>query len=57
MNKFEKKSLFIPIVITILISVNTIVAAEIYSRGPDHRGVIELLPYQIYPENRVGNGI
>jgi len=36
---------------------NGIDAVESYSRDSRHRGVVELAPYQIYPENRMGNGI
>ena len=57
MNKLEKKILFFSTIITLFTSVNSIIAAEIFSRDPDHRGVVEFAPYQIYPENRVGNGI
>ncbi|MBC8259032.1 MAG: hypothetical protein H8E38_08445 [SAR324 cluster bacterium] len=32
-------------------------AVESMSRDAEHRGVIELGPYQIFPENRMGNGI
>jgi len=34
-----------------------IVALETYSRNTEHRGIVEIAPYQIYPENRIGNGI
>ena len=57
MNKLKKKFLFFPIVITLLTSAHTTGAVEIFLRDPDHRGVIEFTPFQIYPENRVGNGI
>ena len=57
MNKLKKKFLFIPTVITLLTSANTTGAVEIFLRDPDHRGVIEFDQFQIYPENRVGNGI
>ncbi len=57
MNKLNNKFLFISTVITLLTSANTTGAVEIFLRDPDHRGVIEFTPFQIYPENRVGNGI
>ena len=57
MNKLKKRFLFIPALITLLTSANTSAAVEIFLRDPDHRGVIEFTPFQIYPENRVGNGI
>ena len=57
MNKLKKKILFIPTVITLLTSANTARSVEIFSRDTDHRGVIEFAPFQIFPENRVGNGI
>ena len=57
MNKLIKILLFIPALIIQLISANLAAAVEIFSRDSEHRGVIELAPYQIYPENRVGNGI
>jgi len=57
MNKLNKYFLFISIVVTLLTSANTTGAVKIFSRDPDHRGVIEFTPFQIYPENRVGNGI
>lgn len=57
MNKLKKKFLFIFTVIKILTLANTALAVEIFKRDDNHRGVIELDPYQIYPENRVANGI
>ena len=57
MNNLKKLFLFIPTIITLLTSEYPAGAVEIFSRDPDHRGVIEFAPYQIYPENRVGNGI
>ena len=57
MNKVKKSFLFIPIFFTLLTAENTTGAVEIFSRDSYHRGVIEFAPYQIYPENRVGNGI
>ena len=57
MNKLKKYFLFISAVITLLTSVNTTGAVEIFLRDPDHRGMIEFAPFQIYPENRIGNGI
>ena len=36
---------------------NGIWAVESYLRDSAHRGVIDLSPYQIFPENRMGNGI
>ena len=32
-------------------------AVETFPRDSEHRGIVNLAPYQIYPENRVGNGI
>ena len=32
-------------------------AIETFSRDSQHRGIIDVAPYQIYPENRLGNGI
>ena len=32
-------------------------AVETFSRDSEHRGIVDLAPYQIYPENRMGNGI
>ena len=40
-----------------IFSPNGIDAVESYSRDSAHRGVVDLAPYQIYPENRMGNGI
>jgi hypothetical protein len=40
-----------------IFSPNGIWAVENYLRDPTHRGVIDLSPYQIFPENRMGNGI
>ena len=57
MNKLRKKILFISTVITLTNTANTAVAVKIFLRDPDHRGVIEFNPFQIYPENRAGNGI
>ena len=57
MHKLKYIFLFFPTVITLLTLANTTRAVEIFLRDPDHRGVIEFAPFQIYPENRVGNGI
>jgi hypothetical protein len=40
-----------------IFSTNVIWAVESYLRDSTHRGVIDLSPYQIFPENRIGNGI
>lgn len=32
-------------------------AAEQYPSGPDHRGLINFDPYEVFPENRPGNGV
>ena len=40
-----------------IFSPNGIWAVESYLRDSTHRGVIDLSPYQIFPENRIGNGI
>jgi hypothetical protein len=32
-------------------------AVETFSRDSEHRGIVDIAPYQIYPENRIGNGI
>ena len=34
-----------------------IFSVESFPRDNNHRGIIEIDPYQIYPENRTGNGI
>ena len=57
MNKFKNFFLFFSTIITLLTSTNSTGAVEIFLRDPNHRGVIEFTPFQIYPENRVGNGI
>ncbi len=57
MIKIKNNFLFISTLITILNPLNPCSAVEIFSRDPEHRGVIEFAPYQIYPEKRVGNGI
>lgn len=57
MNKLIKIFLFFPTVVPIFTLANPAGAVEIFSRDADHRGVIEFAPYQIYPENRIGNGI
>ena len=57
MNQLKKNFLLITTVFTLLSSASTTRAVEIFLRDPDHRGVIEFTPFQIYPENRVGNGI
>ena len=33
------------------------ISVESFPRDDTHRGVIEIPPYQIYPENRIGNGV
>ena len=57
MNELKKIFLFFSTVVTILYAANPAGAVEIFSRDTDHRGVIEFAPYQIFPENRIGNGI
>ena len=32
-------------------------AVDTFTRDSEHRGILDLAPYQIYPENRIGNGI
>ena len=32
-------------------------SVETFSRDSEHRGIVDIAPYQIYPENRIGNGI
>ena len=32
-------------------------AVKTFSRDSEHRGILDIAPYQIYPENRIGNGI
>ncbi|MDP6888200.1 MAG: hypothetical protein QGG68_08555, partial [SAR324 cluster bacterium] len=32
-------------------------AVDIFPRDLEHKGIIDIGPYQIYPENRMGNGI
>jgi hypothetical protein len=41
----------------LLILPQGISAVEPFSRDSEHRGIVDLAPYQIYPENRIGNGI
>ncbi len=36
---------------------NAVWAVDSLSRDETHRGVVDLRPYQIYPENRIGNGL
>ena len=57
MNNSKKTFLFISIGIMLLTTANPAGTVEIFSRDLNHKGVIEFAPYQIYPENRVGNGI
>jgi len=33
------------------------ISVESYPRDLEHRGIIEIAPYHIYPENRIGNGV
>jgi len=33
------------------------ISSESFPRDNTHRGIIEIAPYEIYPENRIGNGV
>ncbi len=56
---FKKKFiLFLPIFgVYLFISRQPIIALETFPRDNNHRGIVEVNSYQIYPENRIGNGI
>ncbi len=57
MNNLKKNILFFSSVIILLFVADLTRAVEIFSRDSDHKGVVEIEPYHIYPENRVGNAI
>jgi len=72
LNHIEEKELSLPKDIILQLKVNIffvftgllllflpqgIKAGETFSRDSEHRGILDLAPYQIYPENRIGNGI
>jgi len=55
--KSEKIILFLTFGIIFFLFLKKVGAVQNYSRDSSHRGIVEISPYQIYPENRVGNGI
>ena len=57
MFKYNKYFFFVCSGLLGIFSPNEIWAVESFLRDSTHRGVINLSPYQIFPENRMGNGI
>ena len=57
MIKYKTNILIIFTFLLLITSANSSGAVEIFARDTEHRGVIDFAPYQIYPENRIGNGI
>ena len=57
MFKYNKYLFFVCSGLLLIFSPNGIGAVESFLRDSTHRGVIDLSPYQIFPENRMGNGI
>ena len=57
---FYKKKLimfFSILGVYLLIPPQPIISLETFPRDNDHRGIVQINSYQIYPENRIGNGI
>ena len=55
--KLKTNILFICFGLVLVMLPQGVTAAENFSRDAEHRGIVEIGPYQIYPENRMGNGI
>jgi len=55
--KSEKIILFLMFGIIFFLLLQKVGAVQNFSRDSSHRGIVEITPYQIYPENRIGNGI
>ena len=57
---FYKKKLimfFSILGVYLLIPPQPIISLETFPRDNEHRGIVQINSYQIYPENRIGNGI
>lgn len=55
--KSKVKILLLKLGILLFLLLQKVGAVQNYYRDSTHRGIVEITPYQIYPENRVGNGI
>ena len=54
---FKVNNFFVFTGLVLLFLSQGVKAGETFSRDSEHRGIVDLAPYQIYPENRIGNGI
>ena len=57
LQQLKANMLFVFTGILLLLLPHEVWAVETFSRDSEHRGIVDLAPYQIYPENRMGNGI
>jgi hypothetical protein len=57
MLQFKARLFFVFTGLLLLLLPQIVTAVETFSRDSEHRGIVELTLYQIYPENRMGNGI
>jgi hypothetical protein len=57
LQQLKANMLFVFTGILLLLLPHEVRAVETFSRDSEHRGIVDLAPYQIYPENRMGNGI
>ena len=57
MQQLKVNIFFVFIGLLLLMLPQGVTAVETFSRDSEHRGIVDLSPYQIYPENRMGNAI
>jgi len=57
MQRLKANTFFVFTALLLLLLPQGVTAVETFSRDSEHRGIVDLSPYQIYPENRMGNGI
>ncbi len=57
MQQLKANMFFVFTGLLLLLLPQGVTAVETFSRDSEHRGIVDLSPFQIYPENRVGNGI
>ena len=53
----KERMVFYLIGLLLLLLPYRVSAVDIFPRDHEHKGIIDIGPYQIYPENRMGNGI
>ena len=57
MQQHKANMFFVFIALLLLLLPQGVSAVKTFPRDSEHRGIVDLSPYQIYPENRMGNAI